>query len=121
MFELHSVLNVPETESSTIRLLHPSFRDFLLDPKRCSNPSCMEVGKLEIEGSVTAFPLDVMMRQHPKQCPSRHLTTAVFSIINCVWITKKAVLMKCKHICNKRLSTGIRFIPLYRSQRTVIF
>ncbi|KAH8679631.1 vegetative incompatibility protein HET-E-1 [Tricladium varicosporioides] len=35
---LHSVLYVPEAESGTVRLLHPSFRDFLLDPKRCSNP-----------------------------------------------------------------------------------
>jgi hypothetical protein len=35
---LHSVLHVPEAESGTIRLLHPSFRDFLLDHKRCSNP-----------------------------------------------------------------------------------
>lgn len=35
---LHSVLDVPEADSSAIRLLHPSFRDFLLDPSRCSNP-----------------------------------------------------------------------------------
>jgi hypothetical protein len=32
---LCSVLNVPENEDSTIRLLHPSFRDFLLDKQRC--------------------------------------------------------------------------------------
>lgn len=32
---LHSLLDVPEQESSLIRLLHPSFRDFLLDPLRC--------------------------------------------------------------------------------------
>ena len=35
---LHSVLDVPETELGTIQLLHPSFRDFLLDPRRCSDP-----------------------------------------------------------------------------------
>lgn len=36
---LHSVIDIPEwhSESETIRILHPSFRDFLLDPKRCSN------------------------------------------------------------------------------------
>jgi hypothetical protein len=34
---LHSVLDVPERENRLIRLLHPSFRDFLLDPERCSN------------------------------------------------------------------------------------
>lgn len=35
---LHSVLSVPETDSEDIRLLHPSFRDFLLNQERCFNP-----------------------------------------------------------------------------------
>ena len=34
---LHSLLNVPQDPESPIRLLHPSFRDFLLEPKRCQN------------------------------------------------------------------------------------
>ena len=32
---LHSVLEVPESQECPIRLLHPSFCDFLLDEKRC--------------------------------------------------------------------------------------
>jgi hypothetical protein len=32
---LRSVLDVPENQDSTVRLLHPSFRDFLLDKQRC--------------------------------------------------------------------------------------
>jgi hypothetical protein len=32
---LHSVLDVPDDKDSPIRLLHPSFRDFLLDQQRC--------------------------------------------------------------------------------------
>jgi hypothetical protein len=32
---LHSVLDVPESPDSPIRLLHPSFRDFLLSGQRC--------------------------------------------------------------------------------------
>jgi hypothetical protein len=36
---LHSVLNVPESQGPPIRLLHPSFRDFLLDKQRCHNQS----------------------------------------------------------------------------------
>ena len=35
---LHSVLDVPESQDGVIRLLHPSFRDFLLDEQRCLNP-----------------------------------------------------------------------------------
>ncbi|KAK3301807.1 WD40-repeat-containing domain protein [Chaetomium strumarium] len=34
--KLHSVVDVPEQEGRLIRL-HPSFREFLLDPQRCSN------------------------------------------------------------------------------------
>ena len=34
---LHSLLDVPEEEDRLIRLLHPSFREFLLDSQRCSN------------------------------------------------------------------------------------
>lgn len=34
---LYSVLDVPTDESKTVRLLHPSFRDFLLSQNRCSD------------------------------------------------------------------------------------
>ena len=34
---LHSVLNVPINESQPVKLLHLSFRDFLLDPERSRN------------------------------------------------------------------------------------
>ena len=34
---LRSVLDVTESQDSTVRLLHPSFRDFLLDKQRCHN------------------------------------------------------------------------------------
>jgi NACHT domain len=32
---LHSILDVPESQDTPIRLMHPSFRDFLLDRQRC--------------------------------------------------------------------------------------
>ena len=34
---LHSVLNIPESLVAPVRLLHPSFRDFLLDRQRCQD------------------------------------------------------------------------------------
>ena len=37
LHSLHSVLDVPEEETRPIRLLHPTFRDFLLNPARCLN------------------------------------------------------------------------------------
>jgi len=34
---LHSILDVPKSLESPVRLLHPSFRDFLLDYQRCKD------------------------------------------------------------------------------------
>ncbi|CAG7948109.1 unnamed protein product [Penicillium salamii] len=34
---LHSVINVPECYTEPIRILHPLFREFLLDPNRCTD------------------------------------------------------------------------------------
>jgi len=36
--DLHSILDVPEDQTRPLRLHHPSFRDFLLDQKRCADP-----------------------------------------------------------------------------------
>jgi hypothetical protein len=38
LIHLHSVLDVPKSQDGVIRLLHPSFCDFLLDEQRCLNP-----------------------------------------------------------------------------------
>ncbi|TDL15087.1 WD40 repeat-like protein [Rickenella mellea] len=38
LLNLHSVIIVPENDSHVIRLLHPSFFDFITDPTRCPNP-----------------------------------------------------------------------------------
>lgn len=35
--DLHPILNIPSQESHPIRLHHPTFRDFLLDAKRCGD------------------------------------------------------------------------------------
>ncbi|KAF1809326.1 hypothetical protein P152DRAFT_516732, partial [Eremomyces bilateralis CBS 781.70] len=35
--DLHAILDVPKNSTQPLRLHHPSFRDFLLDPKRCTD------------------------------------------------------------------------------------
>ncbi|OCK72980.1 hypothetical protein K432DRAFT_365405, partial [Lepidopterella palustris CBS 459.81] len=37
--DLSAILNIPEDQSRPLRLHHPSFRDFLLDKERCSDPN----------------------------------------------------------------------------------
>jgi hypothetical protein len=61
--KLHSVLDVPEADSNAVRLLHPSFRDFLLNPHRCSNPQFC------IDGQTVHYEL----YQHCVQVMSKHL------------------------------------------------
>lgn len=46
---LHSVLNVPTNECQPIKLLHLSFRDFLLDPERSRNSPFWVDEKMEHE------------------------------------------------------------------------
>jgi hypothetical protein len=35
--DLHAILDIPDDQNRPIRLHHPSFRDFLLDRKRCGD------------------------------------------------------------------------------------
>lgn len=37
LHQLHSIIDVPEQDDGVIRLLHPSFRDYIVDSKRCSH------------------------------------------------------------------------------------
>lgn len=37
LHQLHSIIDVPEQEDEVIRLLHPSFRDYIVNSKRCSH------------------------------------------------------------------------------------
>jgi hypothetical protein len=39
LIHLHSVIIVPEDDIQVIRLLHPSFFDFITNPTRCRNPN----------------------------------------------------------------------------------
>jgi hypothetical protein len=37
--DLHAILDIPKVDINPVRLHHPSFRDFLLDNKRCEDPN----------------------------------------------------------------------------------
>lgn len=47
--DLHSVLNVPDSQIRSIQILHPSFRDFLLNKERCQDPQ-LQVDERELHG-----------------------------------------------------------------------
>jgi len=62
---LSSILSYSDSEGSPIRLLHPSFRDFLLDNRRCDDPRFSIVGD-NAHGDLAVSCLDLMSR-HLKQ------------------------------------------------------
>jgi hypothetical protein len=39
LIDLHSILHIPPAESDELRLHHPSFRDYLVNPSRCDRES----------------------------------------------------------------------------------
>jgi hypothetical protein len=47
LMRLHSVVIVPDGEVGVIRLLHPSFFDFITNPSRCKNPKFIINAKIQ--------------------------------------------------------------------------
>ncbi|KAI0976336.1 vegetative incompatibility protein HET-E-1 [Xylaria arbuscula] len=55
---LYSVLSVPSSPKEPVRLLHSSFRDFLLDPEKCDNP--FWINEKETHQQLVAYCLGIM-------------------------------------------------------------
>ncbi|KAL6406404.1 vegetative incompatibility protein HET-E-1 [Ilyonectria robusta] len=56
---LHSVLSIPASEQSPVRMLHLSFRDFLVDPKKCGE-HLFWVDEKQVHDQLVMRCLDVM-------------------------------------------------------------
>ena len=67
---LRAILEVPKTPSDTnsIRLHHPSFRDFFLNPERCSDSLGILVDKAETHGDLFSNCLDLMSKLQKDIC-----------------------------------------------------
>ncbi|KAK4034598.1 WD40-repeat-containing domain protein, partial [Parachaetomium inaequale] len=64
---LHSLLDVPDEEDRLIRLLHPSFREFLLDSQRCSNTTfCIDAKEAHRHLPEASIIRRMYMHQLPK-------------------------------------------------------
>lgn len=64
---LHSVLNVPHSPESPIRMLHLSFRDFLLDPEK-EGKSPFWIDKTRTHSELAKDCLRIMDRLKPDLC-----------------------------------------------------
>lgn len=73
---LRSVLEVPDSEEYPIRLLHPSFRDFLLNDKRCSSQQFW-VGEKKANGALANCCVQLMSRQLRKDICNLHALDAL--------------------------------------------
>jgi WD40 repeat protein len=56
---LRSIVNLPDDETFTIRLLHPSFRDFLFDNGRCTS-SVFHISKEQIHTRIAEHCINVL-------------------------------------------------------------
>ncbi|KAF1808535.1 WD40 repeat-like protein [Eremomyces bilateralis CBS 781.70] len=57
--DLHAILDIPEDRRRPLRLHHPSFRDFLLDKKRCSD-SNFWVNEKQVHGALATSCIQLM-------------------------------------------------------------
>lgn len=58
---LHSLIDIPHDFNSPVRLLHPSFRDFLLDSQRCLGQSFW-INKEKAHGNLARGCLEIMAK-----------------------------------------------------------
>jgi hypothetical protein len=59
--DLHSILDIPRIQSEPLRLHHPSFRDFLLNEKRCTDTN-FQVNERNMHQTLTTQCLEIMSK-----------------------------------------------------------
>jgi hypothetical protein len=59
--ELHSILDIPRDQSRPLRLHHPSFRDFLLNKERCTDPN-FQVNEREMHQTLVDQCIEIMSK-----------------------------------------------------------
>ncbi|KAI9853263.1 MAG: hypothetical protein M1824_001460, partial [Vezdaea acicularis] len=69
--DLHAILDIPKEESRPIRLHHPSFRDFLLKKRRCSDLNFL-VKEKQAHGVLTKNCIRLMSTLKRDICDLRH-------------------------------------------------
>ena len=85
---LHSLLLIPDTMEDSVRIFHKSFPDFLVDPRRCTNPqffidppihhreillSCLEVMKGKLKRNICQLE-DYVPLSEVEDLPTRRTT-----------------------------------------------
>ncbi|KAF8544991.1 WD40-repeat-containing domain protein [Trichophaea hybrida] len=96
---LRSVLDVSESQDCDIRLIHPSFRDFLLDPQRCSERQFW-IDKNQIHGDLFASCIKLMSKHLKRDMCNLKVPGALASEV------KDSVVENC-------LSLDVQYACLY--------
>ena len=78
---LHSILDIPIGQSCPIRLHHPSFRDFFLDTKRCTDPQ-LQVDRNSIHWVFANSCIRIMSEKLKKDICNLHLPGALASHVD---------------------------------------
>ncbi len=78
---LHSILDVPAEQARPVRLHHPSFRDFFLDNKRCTDPQ-LQVDRNCIHWVLANSCIRIMSEKLQKDICNLHLPGALASHVD---------------------------------------
>ena len=78
---LHSILDIPVGRACPIRLHHPSFRDFFLDTKRCTDRQ-LQVDGNRIHGVLANSCIRIMSEKLKKDIINLHLPGALASDVD---------------------------------------
>ncbi|KAF8541118.1 WD40-repeat-containing domain protein [Trichophaea hybrida] len=94
---LRSVLDVSESQDCSIRLLHPSFRDFLLDPQRCSERQ-FRIDKNQTHGDLFASCITLMSKHLKKDMCNLRVPGALSSEVEDS-VVKKSLPPDVQYAC----------------------
>jgi hypothetical protein len=115
--QLHAVVIVPDDDAGVIRLIHPSFYQFLTDPIRCSDSHFLV--KIEMHHSILAQAcLDIMDNLTPNICEIKNtscLNADVQGLLEKIpAFIPSSLLYACRH-WSYHLSSGLVSDKIFKS------
>lgn len=85
--DLHAILDIPKDTSRALRLHHPSFRDFLLNKDRCSDPNFW-VDEEQAHQTLAASCIQLMSQTLKKDICEMHAPGSQTSQVESSWVNK---------------------------------
>lgn len=96
---LHSLLDIPHDSNSPIRLIHPSFRHFLLDSQKCSSKSFW-IDKERAHSDLVKRCLELMTKTLKR-------IFTIYAHIDLLHMRMRVIIMGFPQMCNMYIFNGL--------------